>query len=149
MNDDELKEADREVAAAFVQFRRRLLMAAVFAVAFGLIFAVTTILYAARIEKHARENAKNMNAQRELKQLSRRLVDAGETERRSIARELHDEVGQPLGALLMDVERLKEMSDEEGPFQLKTWKIFRRWRKNASAKCATCPCCCGLRCWMI
>lgn len=118
VNDDELKEADRDVAAAFVQFRRRLLMAAVFAVAFGLIFAVTTILYAARIEKHAREKyEESLNAQRELKELSRRLVDAGETERRSIARELHDEVGQSLGALLMDVERLKEMSDEEGPFR--------------------------------
>jgi signal transduction histidine kinase len=38
--------------------------------------------------------------------LSARLVDAQETERRSISRELHDEVGQSLGALLVEVGRL-------------------------------------------
>ncbi len=42
----------------------------------------------------------------ELQQLSARLVDAQETERRSLSRELHDEVGQALGLLLMDVGRL-------------------------------------------
>jgi signal transduction histidine kinase len=35
------------------------------------------------------------------------LVDAQEAERRALSRELHDEVGQSLGALLMDVSRLK------------------------------------------
>jgi signal transduction histidine kinase len=33
-------------------------------------------------------------------------VDAQETERRAISRELHDEVGQALGALLVDIGRL-------------------------------------------
>src|SRR5262249_48720995 len=41
----------------------------------------------------------------QLEQLSARLVDAQETERRSIARELHDEIGQALGALLVDLGR--------------------------------------------
>jgi len=41
-----------------------------------------------------------------LQQLSARLVDAQETERRAISRELHDEVGQSLGALLVDIGRL-------------------------------------------
>src|SRR5262249_30086352 len=34
------------------------------------------------------------------------LLDAQETERRSISRELHDEVGQSLGALLVDLSRM-------------------------------------------
>ena len=38
--------------------------------------------------------------------MSAQLVDAQETERRSISRELHDEVGQSLGALLVEVGRL-------------------------------------------
>ena len=42
----------------------------------------------------------------ELEALSAQLVDAQETERRSISRELHDEVGQSLGALLVEVGRL-------------------------------------------
>jgi signal transduction histidine kinase len=115
VNEDELKEADQDVAQVFAQFRRRLLIAAVFAVGFGLIFAITTILYAARIEKHAQEKyEESLQAQRELKGLSRRLVEASEAERRAISRELHDEVGQSLSALLMDVERLKDVSGEEG-----------------------------------
>ena len=45
------------------------------------------------------------------------MVDAQETERRSISRELHDEVGQALGLLLLDAGRLSKQlasSDEKG-----------------------------------
>ena len=38
--------------------------------------------------------------------LSARLVDAQETERRTISRELHDQVGQTLNALLVDAANL-------------------------------------------
>ena len=43
-----------------------------------------------------------VRAQQELKELSARLVSAQEEERRAISRELHDEVGQSLSALLME-----------------------------------------------
>jgi signal transduction histidine kinase len=45
-------------------------------------------------------------AQAKLKDLSARLVDAQEQERRAISRELHDEVGQSLSALLMELGNL-------------------------------------------
>jgi signal transduction histidine kinase len=45
-------------------------------------------------------------ARRDLEQLSARLVDAQETERRTISRELHDQVGQTLNALLVDAANL-------------------------------------------
>ena len=47
-----------------------------------------------------------MRAQTELKELSARLVKAQEDERRAISRELHDEVGQSLSALLMELGNL-------------------------------------------
>ena len=94
-----------------LQFRRRLLMVATIAFGFGLILAGTTIMYAGRLEKSVEEKyEESLQAQRELKELSKRLVDAEERERRAISRELHDEVGQSLSALLMDVENLTEMS---------------------------------------
>jgi signal transduction histidine kinase len=58
-----------------------------------------------------------------LKELSKRLVDTEERERRAISRELHDEVGQSLSALLMDVENLTGMSPKDGAFQQGLQKI--------------------------
>jgi signal transduction histidine kinase len=118
VNDEDLKEAERRIAEVAAQFRRRLLMVATFAFSFGLILAATTILYAGRLEKRVEKKyEESLLAQRELKELSKRLVDAEERERRAISRELHDEVGQSLSALLMDVENLTEMSPEENVFR--------------------------------
>jgi signal transduction histidine kinase len=124
LNDDELKEADRRIAEVFARFRRRLLMVATIAFTFGLILAGTTIIYAGRLEKRIEgKYEESLQAQHELKQLSKRLVEAEERERRAISRELHDEVGQSLSALLIDVENLTEMSSEEGAFRQGLQKI--------------------------
>jgi signal transduction histidine kinase len=50
-----------------------------------------------------------------MQKLSARLVDAQETERRTISRELHDEVGQALGVLLVEAGRLSNMLGHERP----------------------------------
>jgi signal transduction histidine kinase len=124
VNSDELKEADRRIAETFVQFRRRLLMFATIAFSFGLILATATIVYAGRLEKGIQEKYEDsLRAQQELKELSKRLVEAEERERRTISRELHDEVGQSLNALLLDVEHLTEMSSEGGVFRQGLEKI--------------------------
>lgn len=118
VNDEELKEADRRIAEVFTQFRSRLLMVGTIASALGLILAATTIIYAGRLEKSVDQKYReSLQAHRELKQLSKRLVDAEERERRAISRELHDEVGQSLSALLLDIESLTELSREDGSFR--------------------------------
>jgi signal transduction histidine kinase len=123
VNDDELRETDRRIAEVLAQFRRRLLMVATIAFSLGLILAGTTIVYAGRLEKRIEEKYdESLQAQRELKELSKRLVQAEERERRAISRELHDEVGQSLSALLVDVENLTEMS-REGVFRQGLQKI--------------------------
>src|ERR1035441_4949524 len=117
MNDEELKEIDRRIAETFVQFRRRLLMFAVIGLSFGLILATTTIVYAGRLETRVKDKyEESMQAQRELKKLSKRLVEAEEQERRAISRELHDEVGQSLSALLIRSENFTEVYSEECAF---------------------------------
>lgn len=124
VNDNELKQTDRRIAESLAQFRRRLLIFGVIGFSVALILAIITIVYAGRLEKRVEGKYKeSLQAQRELKQLSKRLVEAEERERRAIARELHDEVGQSLSALLIDVENLTEMSSEEGAFRQGLQKI--------------------------
>ena len=124
VNDEEFKETDRRIAETFVQFRRRSFMFAALGFGFGLVLAASTVVYAVRLEKHIQEKYReSLQVQRDLKELSKRLVEAEERERRAISRELHDEVGQSLSALLIDVENLTEMSSGEGAFREGLQKI--------------------------
>jgi signal transduction histidine kinase len=124
VNDDELKETDRRIAETFAQFRRLLLVFAMIGFSFGFILATTTIVYAGRLEKSVQEKyCESLQTQSELKELSKRLVEAEERERRAISRELHDEVGQSLSALLLDVENLTEISSEDAVFRPGLQKI--------------------------
>jgi signal transduction histidine kinase len=118
VNADDLREAEGRTAQVFDQFRNRLVLAATTALGIGLFLAAATIVYAGRLEKRVEEKyEESVRARRELQELSKRLVDAEERERRSISRELHDEVGQSLSALLFDVESLAAMPDERGAFR--------------------------------
>ena len=58
--------------------------------------------------KQAEEKLKDYS--RKLKELSRRLVETQETERRHLARELHDEIGQTLTVAQLDLQTLLQSS---------------------------------------
>jgi signal transduction histidine kinase len=124
VNGNELKEAERRIAEVFVQFRRRMLMVATTAFSSGLILAAGTIIYLGRLENRIEKKyEESLQAQLELKELSKRLVDAEERERRAISRELHDQVGQSLSALILDVQNLTEVPIDEGVFRQSLQKI--------------------------
>jgi len=63
------------------------------------------------------EHVLRANAER-MEELSRRLVQVQETERRAIARELHDEVGQTLTALNIRLDLASRAGAEEQALQL-------------------------------
>lgn len=62
-----------------------------------------------RNQKLAQLYEEVQGSRRQLQQLSHRLVEAQENERRAIARELHDEVGQILTGLKMNLEVVRRL----------------------------------------
>jgi signal transduction histidine kinase len=103
MNDRELAAGDEKAAEIFDRFRLRQVVMFLISVTGGLVLAGITILFMLRLEAQARTRYdESVRAQTELKELSAKLVAAQENERRAISRELHDEVGQALSALLME-----------------------------------------------
>lgn len=80
--------------------------------------AVLATLYAGRLEDRLRrQRAKDAENTRDLQRLSAQLIKAQEEERRSIARELHDEVGQVLTAIKVELavaQRAIEAGDRSG-----------------------------------
>ncbi len=73
----------------------------------ALLLAAGCLVYILRIEhQNSRRYQEVLKARRALEQLSAKLVDAQETERRMISRELHDQVGQTLNAVLVEAANL-------------------------------------------
>ncbi|MGH9627222.1 MAG: histidine kinase [Bryobacteraceae bacterium] len=79
----------------------------------GALVMGASIYQVARLERRSeREHLATQDAERALRDLSLRLVQAQEEERRSISRELHDEVGQVLTALRMELGNLDQLLPE-------------------------------------
>jgi signal transduction histidine kinase len=96
--------------AEFGVLRRRLTRMVSLALMAGLLLSLMSAFYILRLEGQAQRRYEELaRSRRQLEELSARLVDAQETERKSLSRELHDEVGQSLGALLVDVSRLANL----------------------------------------
>lgn len=99
----QMAASDARMNETFGRLRQRLMIIVALAVGVGLLLAGFTVWRTLRLERELEEHYQEvLNTQRELKELSARLVSAQEEERRSISRELHDEVGQSLSALLME-----------------------------------------------
>ncbi len=106
-NSQQLGAADREMFRSFASLQARQTKMLAIALTAGLVLSFASILYLLRLGKEAQRRYQELVRSRAaLEALSAQLVDAQETERRSISRELHDEVGQSLGALLVEVGRL-------------------------------------------
>jgi signal transduction histidine kinase len=109
VNELELHLANAEISSLFTRSRARLQNFTVLAFGIGLLLAVSSIMYTSRLETQARQKyLEGLAYEHELKELSKRLVDAQEEERRSISRELHDQIAQTLGALLINIRDLIE-----------------------------------------
>lgn len=98
------------VAVKFQLLENRLMWMVGVALFAGVLMSAICGWYILRLERQGRVRYLALARSRlELESLSACLVEVQEQERRSISRELHDEVGQSLGALLVEVGQLAKL----------------------------------------
>lgn len=132
INELELEASERDISGAYAGAGQRLRNLSVLAIGLGFLLAVGATLYITRLERDTEDKYReSLRTARELKDLSRRLVDAQEQERQAISRDLHDHVGQSLTALLMDVQSLMDAPEVSARDQNTLGKI-----KSLAEECA-------------
>ena len=107
INEQQLNAGNDQVVSLLLRFRNRLIGTLVAALVLGLGMALFTMRKILHLEHQERMRYEEVaDARSQLKGLSARLVEAQETERRALSRELHDEVGQSLSAVLVELRNL-------------------------------------------
>lgn len=120
----QLASTETRIQSGFETLGRRLSVLLNIALGAALLLAAGCVIYILRIERqNSRRYQEIIKARGMLEQLSARLVDAQETERRTISRELHDQVGQTLNALLVDTANLAKRIPEQD-------EVSRRYLDN-------------------
>jgi signal transduction histidine kinase len=114
LNQDAIREQQAAVTELHRTVRQRIWWTSGLAVAFGFLVALAAARYIGRMESWIRhQHTQERQHKRELQRLSAELEDAREQERRTIARDLHDEIGQALMTIKLDlglVERSGQIS---------------------------------------
>jgi signal transduction histidine kinase len=104
--DQQRREIDSE-QASMAGFISRMLGVTVL---MGLLIAGLALFRITKLEERWEEQRlRTEAAEQELRRLSRKLVQAQEEERKSISRELHDEIGQVLTALRMELRGMQDL----------------------------------------
>jgi signal transduction histidine kinase len=107
INEQQLNAGNEQVVSLLLRFQDRLILTLVAALIVGLGMALFTMRKILKLESQERMRYEEVaDARSQLKGLSARLVQAQETERRALSRELHDEVGQSLSAVLVELRNL-------------------------------------------
>jgi signal transduction histidine kinase len=112
INEDAVEQRQQEIEAAqndLIRYTRRMTLVSSL---LGLIVAGVAGYGNHLLQKQAdQQRSYTERAERELRSLSSQLVHAQEQERRTISRELHDEVGQTLTGLGIELANLEHLRD--------------------------------------
>jgi signal transduction histidine kinase len=110
----ELEASSQQIGELFASFRLKLLIMLLLTVAVGIALAGATLWRVLHLERESQMRFEEVaRARNELQQLSAELLSAQESERRRIARELHDEVGQALWAMMLGLGNLRSALEQD------------------------------------
>ena len=115
-NDATMAAQHDDVASQQAAFRRDLHNLLWWSLLLGVVVAITAVTRLRVLERRAEEqHAIAEEAERQMRALSQQIVATQEAERKNLSRELHDQVGQVLTALRLElgrIERTRSAGDE-------------------------------------
>ena len=125
ISERQLEASSRQVSVLLSSFRFKLLILLLLSIAGGIGLATTALWRLLRLEDESqRRFAEVLSTREESKRLSAELVSAQEGERRRISRELHDEVGQVLSAIMLGLGNLRSaLRDNNVPEALRQLQL--------------------------
>jgi signal transduction histidine kinase len=116
INDATLDEEHAAAAARQYELRQYLTVMLAASLSLGLIVAIAAVIRIRLLERRSEEqHARTEQAEQEMRRLSNQLVKTQEAERKTLSRELHDEVGQMLTALRMEIGRAERAHEVGSP----------------------------------
>jgi signal transduction histidine kinase len=114
INAANLQRTRERLASGQAAFRSWLRRLTILVLLMSVLVAALSITWILRLERQAESGVRRAEeAEHELRRLSQQLVKAQEEERRALSRELHDQVGQQLTALRMEIASLGRIAPED------------------------------------
>jgi signal transduction histidine kinase len=114
LNNENLQRERQRIRQSQQTFHAFLLHMLGFVIPLGVLVAFATTYRVAVLEKRQEVQRERIaEAENNLRRLSRRLVQAQEIERKALSRELHDEVGQTLTALGMELGNVQAIRNSD------------------------------------
>jgi signal transduction histidine kinase len=105
-----LDAAEERIQVVQARFQRRVSAISIVALVLGSVLAIVVVRHVKRLSAEAASRFNEVRgAQEDLKRLSDRLVEVQEEERRSLSRELHDDLGQTMSAMLIELGKAESM----------------------------------------
>jgi signal transduction histidine kinase len=107
VNQRQMQLGNREISSLFSRFRGTLIFFLILTLCCGALLTAGSMRRILRLEHISAVRLQEAeHARGALRELSARLIEVQESERRALSRELHDEVGQSVSALLIGIGNL-------------------------------------------
>jgi signal transduction histidine kinase len=115
LNEENFEARRRELSRAVENLQNDIWETMLTALCLGAIIAGASVFRISALEKESAEyQTATKQAEKRLRQLSQQLVSSQEQERKSLSRELHDEIGQLLTALRMELGNVERSHAASG-----------------------------------